>query len=75
MAKTTAPKSAPNPAEAVPSSPRATKGRSKRSLATLKVTTDGNGASTVMPSTFPMPTGAFTVEQRPELATQYVPII
>jgi DNA-directed RNA polymerase subunit beta len=28
--------------------------------------TDGNGASTVMPSTFPMPTGAFTVEQRPE---------
>ncbi len=27
---------------------------------------DGNGASTVMPSTFPMPTGAFTVEQRPE---------
>ncbi|MGC1380498.1 MAG: DNA-directed RNA polymerase subunit beta [Candidatus Baltobacteraceae bacterium] len=26
----------------------------------------GNGASTVMPATFPMPTGAFTVEQRPE---------
>ena len=27
---------------------------------------DGNGASNVMPSTFPMPTGAFTIEQRPE---------
>src|SRR5579862_2036646 len=67
MAKTTAPKStAKNSAEPVPSSPRATKGRSKRSIATLKVTADGNGASTVMPSTFPMPTGAFTVEQRPE---------
>jgi DNA-directed RNA polymerase subunit beta len=42
---------------------RATKSRSKRSGA-LK--SDGNGASKIMPSTFPMPTGAFTVEQRPD---------
>src|SRR5579871_3281593 len=68
MAKTTAPKSAPKSSpETVPSSPRASKGRSKRSaVAPLKVLGDGNGASTVMPSTFPMPTGAFTIEQRPE---------
>jgi DNA-directed RNA polymerase subunit beta len=68
MAKTTAPKSAAkSSAEAVPTSPRAAKGRSKRSAPlSLKGVTDGNGASTVMPSTFPMPTGAFTVEQRPE---------
>ena len=60
MAKTTAPKSAPKSSvEPV----RATKSRSKRSGA-LKA--DGNGASRIMPSTFPMPTGAFTVEQRPD---------
>jgi DNA-directed RNA polymerase subunit beta len=60
MAKTTAPKSAPKSSmEPV----RATKSRSKRSGA-LK--SDGNGASKIMPSTFPMPTGAFTVEQRPD---------
>ncbi len=67
MAKTTAPKSAPKSSvEPVPSSSRTTRPKSKRpAVAPLKVT-DGNGASTVMPSTFPMPTGAFTVEQRPE---------
>ena len=66
MAKTTAPKSAhKSSTEPAPESSRAAKPRSKRSVASLKIT-DGNGASTVMPSTFPMPTGAFTVEQRPE---------
>ncbi len=61
MAKTTAPKSAPKSSmEPV----RATKSRSKRSGTALK--SDGNGASKIMPSTFPMPTGAFTVEQRPD---------
>ena len=65
MAKTTAAKSAQkDSAEAVQGSPRPTKGRSKRSASAVK--TEGNGASTVMPSTFPMPTGAFTVEQHPE---------
>ena len=64
MAKTTAPKSASNsPAESVPSPSRVTKGRSKRSASKGA---DGNGSSTVMPATFPMPTGAFTIEQRPE---------
>ncbi len=67
MAKTTAPKPAPKSTpETVPSSPRATKGRAKRPTAASLKMSDGNGASTVMPSTFPMPTGAFTVEQRPE---------
>src|SRR5580698_3372671 len=74
MAKTTAPKSAPkNSAEPVPSSSsksvpsaRPAKSRSKRPSAASLKTGDGNGASRVMPSTFPMPTGAFTVEQRPD---------
>jgi len=71
MAKTTAPKSTqkssaePVPSSSVPSPARASKSRPKRSTG-LKVTGDGNGASTVMASTFPMPTGAFTVEQRPD---------
>jgi DNA-directed RNA polymerase subunit beta len=66
MAKTTAPKSTPKSStESVPSLPRATRARSKRA-ASAPLKADGNGASTVMPSTFPMPTGAFTVEQRPE---------
>jgi len=65
MAKTTAAKSAPkSSAEAVQGSPKPTKARSKRAASPLRG--DGNGASTVMPSTFPMPTGAFTVEQHPE---------
>jgi DNA-directed RNA polymerase subunit beta len=56
MAKTTAPKS---PAK----SSAGTKSKSKR--ATGQVT--GNGAAgTVQPSTFPMPTGAFTIEQPPD---------
>jgi DNA-directed RNA polymerase subunit beta len=55
MAKTTAPKS---PAK----SPAGAKGKSKR--AASQVVT--NGASKVMPATFPMPTGAFTVEQPPD---------
>ncbi len=64
MAKTTAPKSASkSPAESVPSPTRVSKARSKRSASKG---VDGNGASTVMPATFPMPTGAFTIEQRPE---------
>ncbi len=67
MAKTTAPKSAPKSSSepvrsASKESPRGPKSRSKRPSARI----DGNGASTVMPSTFPMPTGAFTVEQQPE---------
>jgi DNA-directed RNA polymerase subunit beta len=76
MAKTTAPKSAQkNPAEAnpgssrepVPTPARTPKSRSKRpSAAANRAAGDGNSASRVMPSTFPMPTGAFTVEQRPE---------
>ena len=68
MAKTTAPKSASkSSADAVPDSPRAARPRTKRSaVAPLKITTDGNGVSTIMPSTFPMPTGAFTIEQPPE---------
>ncbi len=63
MAKTTAPKSAPK-SSAEPAV-RAARSRTKRPTA-AKVGPDGNGATTVMPSTFPMPTGAFTVEQRPE---------
>jgi|HubBroStandDraft_2_1064218.scaffolds.fasta_scaffold00653_12 DNA-directed RNA polymerase subunit beta len=59
MAKTTAPKS---PAK----SSGDTKGRSRRSTASSKVGSDGNITSNPMPSTFPMPTGAFTVEQRPD---------
>jgi len=55
MAKTTAPKS---PAK----SSAASKGRSKRAA----VTTATNGASTAVPTTFPMATGAFTVEQPPD---------
>jgi len=55
MAKTTAPKS---PAK----SSAGTKSKSKRAG---QVT--GNGAAgTVQPSTFPMPTGAFTIEQPPD---------
>jgi DNA-directed RNA polymerase subunit beta len=62
MAKTTAPKSEP-----VTTPAKATKARPKRSTVPAgKAAGDVNGASTVMPSTFPMPTGAFTVEQRPE---------
>ena len=54
MAKTTAPK--------VPAKSSAgTKGKSKRAAQTVT-----NGASKVMPATFPMPTGAFTVEQPPD---------
>jgi DNA-directed RNA polymerase subunit beta len=56
MAKTTAPKS---PAK---SSAGTTKSRSKKAAAT-----GGNGSpGTVQPSTFPMPTGAFTIEQPPD---------
>ena len=64
MAKTTAPKSASkSPAESVPSPTRVSKARSKRSASKG---VDGNGTSTVMPATFPMPTGAFTIEQPPD---------
>jgi len=59
MAKTTAPKS---PAK----SSGDTKGRSRRSTASSKVGMDGISTSRAMPSTFPMPTGAFTVEQSPD---------
>ncbi len=59
MAKTTAPKS---PAK----SSGDTKGRSRRSTASSKVGMDGISTSNAMPSTFPMPTGAFTVEQSPD---------
>jgi DNA-directed RNA polymerase subunit beta len=55
MAKTTAPKS---PAK----SSAGAKGKSKRAVAS----TAQNGASKVMPTTFPMPTGAFTVDQPPD---------
>ncbi len=55
MAKTTAPKS---PAK----SSAGTKGKSKRAAAEAVT----NGASRIMPATFPMPTGAFTVEQPPD---------
>ncbi len=55
MAKTTAPKS---PAK----STAGTKSKSKRAGQAT-----GNGAAgTVQPSTFPMPTGAFTIEQPPD---------
>jgi len=57
MAKTTAPKS---PAK----SSAGTKGKSKRASSPAGGTT--NGASKIMPTTFPMPTGAFTVEQPPD---------
>jgi DNA-directed RNA polymerase subunit beta len=54
MAKTTASK--------VPAKSSAgTKGKSKRAPASVT-----NGASKVMPATFPMPTGAFTIEQPPD---------
>jgi DNA-directed RNA polymerase subunit beta len=57
MAKTTAPKS---PAK----SAAGTKSRSKRPSG---MSGQGNGAAaTAQPSTFPMPTGAFTVEQPPD---------
>jgi DNA-directed RNA polymerase subunit beta len=59
MAKTTAPKS---PAK----SSGDTKGRSRRPTASSKIGSDGINTSSAMPSTFPMPTGAFTVEQGPE---------
>jgi DNA-directed RNA polymerase subunit beta len=59
MAKTTAPKS---PAK----SSGDTKGRSRRPTASTKIGMDGISTSRAMPSTFPMPTGAFTVEQGPE---------
>src|ERR1700722_10328699 len=59
MAKTTAPKS---PAK----SSGDTKGRSRRPNASTKVGMDGISTSSAMPSTFPMPPGAFTVEQGPE---------
>ena len=66
MAKTTAPKPpTKSSVEPVPSSPRVAKGKSKRSAA-AQARNLGNGASTIMPSTFPMPTGAFTVEQPPD---------
>jgi DNA-directed RNA polymerase subunit beta len=55
MAKTTAQKA---PAK----TPAGGKGKSKRAAASAAV----NGASKVMPATFPMPTGAFTVEQPPD---------
>jgi DNA-directed RNA polymerase subunit beta len=55
MAKTTAPKS---PAK----SSAGTKGKSKRAAAQAVT----NGASKAMPATFPMPTGAFTVDQPPD---------
>ncbi len=58
MAKTTAPKS--------PAKSGDTKGRSRRTSASTKSAANGDGNAKVMPSTFPMPTGAFTVEQRPE---------
>ncbi|MHB8306160.1 MAG: hypothetical protein ACYDEU_09150, partial [Vulcanimicrobiaceae bacterium] len=54
MAKTTAPKS---PAK----SSAGAKSRSKRGAAEAS-----SAPSTVMPTTFPMPTGAFTVAQPPE---------
>ena len=53
MAKTTAPK--------VPAKNAGTKSKSKRAAQAV-----ANGASRVMPATFPMPTGAFTVEQPPD---------
>ncbi len=55
MAKTTAPKS---PAK----TSAGTKGKSKRA----GDRSAANGKSTLMPSSFPMPTGAFTVEQPPD---------
>src|SRR5580698_3763769 len=58
MAKTTAPKS--------PAKSGDTKGRSRRTSASTKSGARGDGNARVMPSTFPMPTGAFTIEQRPE---------
>ncbi len=59
MAKTTAPK--------VPAKSSAgTKSKSKRAPAATT-----NGASQVMPATFPMPTGAFTVEQPPDPGPRY----
>jgi DNA-directed RNA polymerase subunit beta len=62
MAKTTAPKS---PAK----SSAGAKGKSKRPASGGSRSAAGagsNGASRVMPATFPMPTGAFTVEQPPD---------
>src|SRR5579862_4801610 len=60
MAKTTAPKA---PAK----SSAGAKGKSKRPTSGSKSAgLGGNGASRVMPATFPMPTGAFTVEQPPD---------
>ena len=58
MAKTTAPKS--------PARSGDTKGRSRRTSASSKAVAVRDGDAKVMPSTFPMPTGAFTVESRPE---------
>ncbi len=59
MAKTAAPK--------VPAKSSAgTKSKSKRAPAATT-----NGASQVMPATFPMPTGAFTVEQPPDPGPRY----
>jgi DNA-directed RNA polymerase subunit beta len=55
MAKTTAPKT---PAK----SSAAGKGKSKRAVAPA----GGNGASTAMPTTFPMAAGAFTIAQPPD---------
>jgi DNA-directed RNA polymerase subunit beta len=55
MAKTTAPKT---PAK----SSAAGKGKSKRTAAPM----GGNGASTAMPTTFPMAAGAFTIAQPPD---------
>jgi DNA-directed RNA polymerase subunit beta len=57
MAKTTAPKS---PAK----SSAGAKGKSKRPPS--KGSTSGNNTPKIMPTTFPMPTGAFTVEQPPD---------
>ncbi len=58
MAKTTAPKSAGKARRA--RSPELVEGKSRRSGR------QGNGAGTVQPGNFPMPTGAFTVEQPPD---------
>jgi DNA-directed RNA polymerase subunit beta len=60
MAKTAAPKTPK-------SNQTGTKSRSKRATTRpIRGAGDGAGATAVMPATFPMPTGAFTVEVPPE---------
>ncbi len=62
MAKTTAPKSAAKSRRS--RSPELVDGKS---ASRSRAGQGGNGAgSTVLPSNFPMPTGAFTVEQPPD---------